>query len=78
VKEEKKKDDGEINKELEELFDMEYGFTSIIEAMMDCGKPVVGHNMVYDILYIYNQFIGELPDTFRDFIIQVSLNDIIS
>ena len=31
-------------------------------------KPIIGHNMIYDVMYLYNQFIDDLPDTYRDFV----------
>ena len=43
------------------------GFSLVIEAMINLKKPLIGHNCIYDWLYIYNQFIGELPETFADF-----------
>lgn len=42
------------------------GFTTIVEKMIETmkKKPFIGHNPMYDILYFYNQFIDELPDTY--------------
>lgn len=40
------------------------GFTLVIEAIIKAKKPVVGHNCMYDWLYLYNQFIARLPETF--------------
>jgi poly(A)-specific ribonuclease len=43
------------------------GFTLVIEAIIKARKPVVGHNCMYDWLYLYNQFIGRLPETYLQF-----------
>lgn len=44
------------------------GFTLVVEELIKAKKPVVGHNMIYDIIYLYNQFIGDLPLTYIEFI----------
>jgi len=31
-------------------------------------KPIIGHNMIYDIIYLYNQFVDDLPETYQEFI----------
>lgn len=55
---------------VDELFTYEMGFTLLVQAMIDAKKPIVGHNCMYDWLYIYNQFIGPLPDTYAEFSLQ--------
>ena len=30
-------------------------------------KPIVGHNMMYDVLFTYTKFIGPLPPTYKEF-----------
>ena len=44
------------------------GFSLIVEMLIEAKKPIVGHNMIYDIIYLYNQFIDELPSTYNEFI----------
>ena len=37
---------------------------------MKCGKPIVGHNMIFDIGFIYRQFISkdfDMPKTYDEF-----------
>lgn len=48
------------------------GFSLVIKAMIEAKKPLVGHNCMYDWLYVYNQFIDKLPDTYEEFITQWS------
>jgi poly(A)-specific ribonuclease len=44
------------------------GFSFVVEALIKAQKPLIGHNMIYDIIYLYNQCIGPLPPTYNDFI----------
>lgn len=36
--------------------------------IIESKKPLVGHNMMFDTLFIYHQFIDDLPPTFDGFI----------
>lgn len=55
----------------EEMFLKELGFSAVVEEMIrTCSSracPFIGHNMMYDILYFYNQFIGPLPENYEAF-----------
>jgi len=42
----------------------------VIELLMKSKKPLVGHNMIYDIAFIYRQFVSpnyDLPNTYTEF-----------
>ncbi len=56
--------------EVDNLFQQEMGFSAVIEALIAAKKPIVGHNMIYDIIYLYNQFIDDLPDTYNEFVLK--------
>lgn len=43
------------------------GLLYIIEAIVDSGKPMVGHNCLLDILHTYKQFLYPLPDSLDKF-----------
>jgi poly(A)-specific ribonuclease len=43
------------------------GFSLIVEMLIRAKKPLIGHNMMYDVIYLYNQFIGDLPETYLEF-----------
>eukprot|EP00897_Mesotaenium_endlicherianum_P003570 jgi/Mesen1/3240/ME000187S02405 len=43
------------------------GFALVVRALARCGKPVVGHNMVLDLAYMFQQFVAPLPPTFEEF-----------
>ena len=53
--------------EMEMLFNYELGFSQVIQSIIEAKKPLVGHNMFLDMLFIYSQFIGNLPNTMTDF-----------
>ena len=44
------------------------GFSLVIKALIEAKKPLLGHNCMYDWVYLYNQFIGKLPETYEEFI----------
>jgi hypothetical protein len=44
---------------------------------MKCKKPLIGHNMLYDIGFIYRMFIsanGNLPPTYEEFVKSWKMN----
>lgn len=49
------------------LFTYELGFSQVIESIIQAKKPMIGHNMFLDMLFIYSQFIGKLPNTMSNF-----------
>ena len=44
--------------EIQMLFTYELGFSQVIDSIIKSKKPLVGHNMFLDMLFIYSQFIG--------------------
>jgi poly(A)-specific ribonuclease len=38
------------------------GVSLVLEAMRDCGRPGVGHNIQFDLAFMLQHFAGELPD----------------
>jgi len=46
----------------------EMGFALVVEELIASKKPIIGHNMIYDIIYLYNQFVDDLPNTYLEFI----------
>ena len=37
------------------------GFSHVISALQASGKPVVGHNMLFDVIYVLNIFVADYP-----------------
>jgi len=69
-------DEDDLKKEehKKEIFIKELGFSHVVEMIIKhCqANPtcaIVGHNMMYDVIYFYNQFVGPLPETYAQFII---------
>ena len=54
--EESKEEPKEVNQDQakNELYEYEMGFSLVIKAMIDAKKPFIGHNCMYDLLYVYN------------------------
>jgi poly(A)-specific ribonuclease len=52
---------------MKDLYSYEFGFSKIIETIIESKKPIVGHNMMFDVGFIYNQFIGNLPESYDEF-----------
>lgn len=49
----------------------ELGFSLIVRYLINSKKPLIGHNMIYDLGFVFNQFIGPLPSTFNQWSTQV-------
>lgn len=62
--------------EINEITDYSIGFSKVIEEMIIAKKPLVGHNMMLDIMFVYYQFIDDLPETLHDFIAKVCLSNL--
>ncbi|RPB13962.1 ribonuclease CAF1 [Morchella conica CCBAS932] len=43
------------------------GLRHLIDALFKSKKPLVGHNLITDLVYLYQCFIGNLPDTEKEF-----------
>mmetsp|Transcript_9339 Transcript_9339/g.13902 ORF Transcript_9339/g.13902 Transcript_9339/m.13902 type:complete len:495 (-) Transcript_9339:51-1535(-) len=43
------------------------GATMIFCAVLHHKKPIVGHNLIYDLAFLYSHFITDLPPTVREF-----------
>jgi hypothetical protein len=68
-----KKEEPEIKKDPKEMHFNEYGFSSIMEIIIDAKKPIIGHFPILDILFIYEGFIDELPETYVDFVKEINI-----
>jgi poly(A)-specific ribonuclease len=52
---------------MKQLFNSEMGFSLVAQLIVDARKPIIGHNMIYDIAFFYHQFIAPLPKTYEEF-----------
>lgn len=53
-----------LDEQQEVMKHREMGFTEVILALIDSKKPIIGHNMCYDVAYLYQMFIEDLPETY--------------
>lgn len=43
------------------------GFSEVIKLLVKYKKPLVGHNLYLDLLYIFNAFVEPLPENYKEF-----------
>ena len=43
------------------------GLRKVLEVIVQEGKVVVGHNVFQDLVFLYSQFLGRLPETVEGF-----------
>ncbi|XP_059149454.1 poly(A)-specific ribonuclease PNLDC1-like isoform X2 [Physella acuta] len=43
------------------------GFTRIFRLLQKSHKPIVGHNLLMDLMFMYDKFYNPLPESYRDF-----------
>ncbi|KAK4327158.1 hypothetical protein Pmani_002387 [Petrolisthes manimaculis] len=55
--------EGERKRKLEE----KVGFTHVIRRVLERSCPLVGHNMILDILHLFHKTVRPLPDTLQQF-----------
>ena len=67
MKEQLDKISNEDEEVINQLIEEEKGFTKVIQFLKEAGKPIIGHNMFFDILFTYEKFIDQLPPTYKDF-----------
>ena len=52
---------------IDELTNEELGFSKFIEYLCNKKIPIIGHNIYYDMMFLYDKLIGDLPDNFYTF-----------
>ena len=57
----------EKNNEMFSLIKKEKGIKNIIEKIIGCEKPIVGHNCFIDLLFIMSHFMEEIPKQYKQF-----------
>ena len=53
---------------IEALYVQEMGFASIVELLIKYQKPLIGHNLMFDMVFLFRQCIGDLPEKFSGFV----------
>ena len=52
---------------IDELTNEELGFSRFVECLCEKNIPIVGHNIYYDMMFLYDKLIGDLPSDFYTF-----------
>ena len=52
---------------VDELVENELGFSLYIDYLCKKKIPIIGHNIYYDMMFLYDKLIGDLPDNFYEF-----------
>lgn len=60
-------EEDKVENEIKEMINQQYGFTAIIDQLIESKVPIVGHNMIYDVMFLYNQFVDAFPHKYADF-----------
>eukprot|EP00742_Colponemidia_sp_Colp-10_P003893 GILJ01004146.1.p1 GENE.GILJ01004146.1~~GILJ01004146.1.p1 ORF type:complete len:560 (-),score=84.76 GILJ01004146.1:140-1621(-) len=51
----------------EDRVEVTVGFSVVIDMLISARKPLIGHNMLLDLAYLYGQFIQPLPPSLTEF-----------
>jgi CAF1 family ribonuclease len=54
-------DNSNNKKDDQEVFDKLIGFGKFFNLLMDKKLPLIGHNLLLDLMMMFQQFIGPLP-----------------
>ncbi|KAK0160853.1 hypothetical protein PV328_008219 [Microctonus aethiopoides] len=60
----KEQDNNSLDKE---IIDYYLGFTKVFKLLVTLKKPIMGHNILLDLMFIYKQFYKPLPKKYSDF-----------
>lgn len=59
--------EAQVRAEKEQRFAEKAGFYRVFKALAAAKRPLVGHNCMYDLLFMMSHFEGPLPATYADF-----------
>lgn len=55
------------DEKINELVEDELGFSLYLKYIIDKKIPIIGHNMYFDMMFLYDKLIGDLPPDFYTF-----------
>ncbi|XP_068749778.1 poly(A)-specific ribonuclease PNLDC1-like [Montipora capricornis] len=61
-----------LSQEQEKTLQAMVGFSRIFHVLTACKKPLVGHNVLTDLMLTYEKFYKPLPESFKDFKLEIS------
>ncbi|XP_068214428.1 poly(A)-specific ribonuclease PARN-like [Palaemon carinicauda] len=56
-----------IEKERQKNLDEKIGFTHVIRKLLESNKPIVGHNLVLDLVHLFEKTVMPLPEKYETF-----------
>ncbi|XP_071092887.1 pre-piRNA 3'-exonuclease trimmer-like [Haliotis cracherodii] len=60
-------EDNQESREQQQLLKTLLGFTRVFRVLTEYKKPLVGHNMLMDLMFMYDKFFQPLPPKYQDF-----------
>ncbi|XP_046582765.1 pre-piRNA 3'-exonuclease trimmer-like [Haliotis rubra] len=60
-------EDSQESREQQQLLNTLLGFTRVFRILTECKKPLIGHNMLMDLMFLYDKFFQPLPRKYQDF-----------
>ena len=67
MKQEENSDEVSFNFNYNDIAEESLGFSKIIQSIIHFKKPLVGHNVLLDLMHIIHQFVAPLPSNYEDF-----------
>lgn len=67
TEDEKEKRQNEKWEEEKDSIHREFGFSEIIQQIINSGKLIIGHNVLIDLLFTVQQFLHPLPEDYEEF-----------
>nr|XP_045619089.1 poly(A)-specific ribonuclease PARN-like [Procambarus clarkii] len=56
-----------LEDEREQILDEKIGFTHVVRKILEVGEPIVGHNLVLDLLHMIEKMVQPLPEKLEQF-----------
>jgi len=61
----------DIEIQVENMLRYEIGFSAVVRRLSELRKPIVGHNMMMDLCFLYHQCYKQMPQTYPEFALSV-------
>lgn len=63
---------GKLSNKMKSLICQELGFSLIVNLLSKSKKPMIGHNTFFDMMFLYDKFIDNLPKDFSEFLVKLN------
>lgn len=61
----------------EELLDSYVGFSKVLKLLISSKKPIIGHNVLLDLMFIHQQFYRPLPSNYKYTVIKMYIQPLV-